>query len=224
MHEAVSAVWKTENRSIENIQVVMSKAIAEYFNTSFLSLNEKRAVIKELIDDLPAVAKALELHFSVKGPIFTERWVKTIFEATYNGRHLAIPIHGKLDAIVESANAVEVFDYKTRKSMSINQIKGQTKNSDGDYFRQLVFYELLLSADPRSRTRKIEPALVFVSPDDKGRCPIISIPIQREDMAALKKQIESLIESVWSGKIGQIRCEKRDCEWCALREAAGSNN
>ncbi len=223
MHEAISCVWQNENKSIENIQAVMTKIIGDHIETSFLSASEKAAVKKELLDDAPAVAKALESHFASKGTIFTERWVKTIFETNHNGCRIVIPIHGKLDAIVDNGTTLEVFDYKTREAMSVNKIKGETKDSNGDYFRQLIFYELLLSADPRWKTRKIEPALVFVSPDDKGRCPIVKIPIQSADLQALNTQIESVIESVWSGKIGIAKCGDLKCEWCALREVASSS-
>jgi len=133
---------------------------------------------------------------------------------------ISVPIHGKLDAIVESADDVDVFDYKTRQAMSVNAIKGLTKDGSGDYFRQLVFYKILLQSEPRWKSRKITPALVFVSPDDKGRCPIISLPILPEDIEAVKRQIQSVIDSVWSGEIARARCEDRDCEWCGLRSLA----
>ena len=169
-----------------------------------------------------------------KGPVFTERWVRATFDGTfkYGGlksggsdtgavERISIPIHGKLDAILESNDEVNVFDYKTRQAMSVNSIKGLTKSasqrSGGDYFRQLVFYKILLQGEPRWRSRRITPALVFVSPDDKGRCHIISLPISPEDIEAVKKQIQSVIDAVWSGEIANTRCDERDCEWCGLR-------
>ena len=158
-----------------------------------------------------------------KGTVFTERWAKTAFEGMYKGtsgevKQITLPIHGKLDAIVEATGEVGVFDYKTRRAMSVNSIKGLTTDGSGDYFRQLVFYKLLLQDDPRFRTRRISPALVFVKPDDKGRCPIISLPIEPADIEAVKKNIQSVIESVWSGAIASARCDDPDCEWCGLRE------
>ena len=88
--------------------------------------------------------------------------------------------------------------------MSENAIKGETKNSDGNYFRQLVFYKLLLENNPKYRNLKIEPALVFIKPDSKGRCPTIFLPIQKSDIEKVKKEIGSLIESVWSGKFLEL--------------------
>ncbi len=220
MHEAISSVWKEENRTADSIQKTIEEAIAAYLSASFLPMNEKEAVKTELFSDAQAVAKALEPHFNAKGPIFTECWVKSMFEYSYKGERVAMPIHGKLDAIVESGQEVDVFDYKTRQAMSVNAIKGLTKGSTGDYFRQLVFYKLLLADEPRWRQRKIAPSLVFVSPDDKGRCPIVTLPITADDIASVKKQIQSVIDSVWSGVIATARCADPSCEWCGLKEIA----
>jgi hypothetical protein len=208
-----------------HIQSILIAAISEHFETSFLPVNEKEAVKKQLFEDAPAVAKALGSHFNVKGPVFTERWVRTTFEGSFKdasgaNQRIAIPIHGKLDAIVESADGVDVYDYKTRQAMSVNKIKGDTKDSDGAYFRQLIFYKILVSSEPRWKIRRITPSLVFVSPDEKGRCPIVTVPIAPEDIEAVMKQVQSVIDSVWSGEIAHARCGERDCEWCGLKMIA----
>ncbi len=146
------------------------------------------------------MAKALESHFNVgsQATIFTERWAKTIFDTRVALGKVSIPLHGKLDAIVDKGSELDVFDYKTREGMSVNEIKGETKNSNGDYFRQLVFYRILLADEPHWRGKKITPALVFISPDKKGRCPIIALPINPEDIDKVKQQI-SRASSIASG-------------------------
>ena len=210
MHEALSRIWKSESRKVKDIEQILQETTLEYFNRSLLSISEKEIVKKELKEDIPIISKALESHFitSPNSAIFTETWVETSLE---------IPIHGKLDALVDTGNEVFVFDYKTREAMSINAIKGQTKNDDGKYFRQLIFYRILVESDSRFRNRKIIPALVFVSPDEKGRCPTISVPIELSDIEDVKNQIHLLIESVQSGKILEGWCDEPKCEWCGMR-------
>jgi DNA helicase-2/ATP-dependent DNA helicase PcrA len=249
MHEAISRVWqddalssvdKAEDR-VARIRKIIEETVTEYLDASFLPANEKEAVKKELFEDAPAVAKALPAHFALgahfqgkdgqkeKGTVFTERWVKTVFEGVSKdllgkNQRIAIPIHGKLDAIVESGDEVLVFDYKTRQAMSINKIKGETKSAsrrtNGDYFRQLVFYKLLLTGESRWKNRKVTPSLVFISPDDKGRCPTITLPITAEDVETVKKQIQSVIDGVWSGSIATAKCADPACEWCGLMQAS----
>ncbi len=111
-----------------------------------------------------------------------------------------------------------VYDYKTREAMSENAIKGLTKDSDGGYFRQLTYYKILCDGNTKFKNKSIEPALVFVKPDDKGRCPTISLPVTSADMKKVRDEVQSLIESIWSGKFLSETCEEEKCEWCAMKK------
>jgi len=230
MHEAMDAVWKIENRQelfksgtlTVKIEETIKDSVSGYLKTSFLSASDKEAVKKELFENAPFVAKALESHFSQDGLVFTERWVKGTFighsdSDNSNGR-LMIPIHGKLDAIIESGNDLNVFDYKTKQAMSEAEIKGETKSSNGDYFRQLTFYKLLMQEDPKWRTRRIVPALVFISPDKKGRCPVVTLPVSDENIHKIRIEIQKVIDAVWSGNIITAHCGDEKCEWCGLKQ------
>ncbi|MEK7641675.1 MAG: ATP-dependent DNA helicase [Patescibacteria group bacterium] len=226
MHEALSNVWRSDisemsggEARLPRIQGIIEDSVHEYFRTSFLPLSDKEAVKKGLIADAPAVARALDAHFALKGDkdaIYAEHWVKTIFSASYAGMKIDIPIHGKLDAILDRQDEVLVFDYKTKQAMSENAIRGETKNSDGGYFRQLIFYKLLLADDIKWRMKKIVPSLVFVSPDDKDRCPTVSIPVTDVDVDRVKKEIQSLVDAVWSGEVVDKKCDDEKCEWCGI--------
>jgi DNA helicase-2/ATP-dependent DNA helicase PcrA len=211
MHEALSRVWKAESKKTADIELILNEVISEHFNNSFLSTAEKEGAKKELIETVPDVAKALQPHFTIlkNSSVFTETWVEA---------NLQIPIHGKLDVVVDTGTEVLVYDYKTKQVMSDNAIKGLTKNSSGDEFRQLVFYKILISNDVRFRSRKITPALVFVSPDDKGRCPTVTLPIEPSDIEQVKADIVKLVDSVQSGKILNAKCDDINCEWCGMRK------
>ncbi|MEO8638115.1 MAG: ATP-dependent DNA helicase [Candidatus Taylorbacteria bacterium] len=213
MHEALSSVWKTESRTVKKIQSVLKSSVNEYFDVSLLQTSEKEAARKELIENIPAVAKALETHFSIPkdSSIFTETWVETT---------LQIPIHGKLDLLIDTGDKALVFDYKTRLAMSVHAIKGETKNDTGDYWRQLIFYKILVESDVRFKNCQIIPSLVFVTPDTIGRCPIITVPISDEDERQVKKDIQTLVDSVQNGTILEAKCRDTKCEWCGMREVA----
>ncbi len=213
MHSALSAIWKSESRGVREIETILTEKIKEYFDESFLPVLEKESARKELVENIPVVAKALEAHFLIpkNSAIFTESWVEAPFSN--------INLHGKLDAIIDNGNEVYIYDYKTKQAMSVNAIKGETKTDvDGNFFRQLVFYKILASGDSRWRNRKITPALVFVSPDEKGRCPTVTLPIETTDMEKVRTEIQSLLDSVFSGKILEAKCNDDKCEWCGLRD------
>ncbi len=209
MHEAMAAVWHLPNKTSNTIHEAISRVVKEYFSTSVLPSFEKTPAVDALLADAPIVAAALAPHVRQTGTIATETRRETTF-----GNLL---LHGKLDAILESDKTVYIYDYKTREGMSVNAIKGQTKSDDGNYFRQLVFYKLLLLGDARTAKKIIEPALVFIKPDAKGRCPIVSLPIEDSDIETIRQEIQLLIETVDSGTLLDRSCDDKDCEFCALR-------
>ncbi len=231
MHEALSKVWTAVAGSSEiagnigEMQKIMDESVEMYFSKSLLSAKEKVLAKNELSENMPAVAKALSTHFSLKdkkSTILTESWVEANVKCKMENGKLSddliqIPIHGKLDAILDKGHEVTVFDYKTKLAMSENAIRGETKNSDGNYFRQLVFYKILVGDDRRWRGRRINPALVFVSPDSKGRCPTVSLPITEQDEKVVRDNIQALVDAVWSGEIVRSFCDDPKCEWCGLR-------
>ncbi len=224
MHLAMDRVWhlvRAENRegsgtivSIKKIEAEILLATGEYLDRSLLPSFEKEAICEELKEMAPEVATALAPHFALPGEVFTETWFETL--------EAGIRLHGKMDAVIDMTGSAEgdvvrVFDYKTSQAKSEAAIKGETKSDNsGNYFRQLVFYYILLSAQSKYHGKRIEPALVFIKPDDKGRCQTVTLPIGASDVLRVKGEIAELVESVQSGALVSARCNDEDCEWCRL--------
>lgn len=220
MHEAISGVWISEKKEVEDIKKIISEISQRIIEESFITLKEKIAIQEDLKESIPQVAEALKDHFQSKGRVFTEKWVKSVFDGSFKDQKISIQVHGKLDTIVDDGKEICVYDYKTKQGMSVAEIKGETKNSDGNYFRQLIFYKFLLEGNFPWKGKKISPFLVFVSPDKKGRCPIVSLPIGETDLSNLKDEIQKVIDDVWSGKIINKKCGQSDCRYCSLRETS----
>ncbi len=218
MHEAISRVWAEGAKSKGKIEKILIDVTSEYINKSLLSLEDKDRLKKELLEDASAIALALEPHFALTGKVSTERWFEVPFDADYAKKKLTINIHGKLDAVVDNGDDVLVFDYKSKQGMSIAAIKGETKNEDGNYFRQLVFYKMLLSGNSMYRSKKVSTSLVFVSPDEKGRCPTITLSVEDGDVQQVNTEIQMLIDSVWSGEIAKKYCGDINCKYCGYRK------
>jgi DNA helicase-2/ATP-dependent DNA helicase PcrA len=218
MHRALSNVWKESDRSPKNIEKIIVQTVGDYFTVSLLPLFEKEIIVEELVASAPKVAKALEEYFAKDGKVLTETWKESHFETMYKNTKIEFNLHGQLDALIESVGKVEVYDYKTREAMSENAIKGQTKDSDGNYFRQLIFYKILLQGNTHYKDKDILPALIFVKPDSKGRCPTISIPISKLDTDRVLAEVETLVQNVWSGEFLDMVCEDKDCKYCKNRK------
>ena len=216
MHKAFDQIWKSQKKDEKTIEKIIKDTVTEYIETSLLPKFEKEAIIEELSINASDIAHSLFTHLNTQGEIHAEEWSENNFEGNFDGKEILIPIHGKLDVLILTENSALIFDYKTKGKMSVNEIKGNTKNSNGDYFRQLVFYKLLLKDNSKYKSKNIIPSLVFLTPDEKGRCTIETFEIESSDIEKIKENIQSLIDSVWSGKILEKKCEDVDCEYCKL--------
>ncbi len=219
MHEALSRVWMLEEKTETSVTETIVVTVREYFGRSLLHAGEKEIIVEELIAAAPIVTKALLNHFKMEGRILTEIPMEVRFSHTVGNEDVEIPLRGKLDALLETPDKIYVYDYKTKEAMSIAAIRGETKNEEGGYFRQLIYYKILISENSKYKAKAVEPSLVFVKPDDKGRCPIITLPVVSEDVERVKSEARKLVEAVWTGSILKKRCEDDECDGCALMDA-----
>jgi DNA helicase-2/ATP-dependent DNA helicase PcrA len=217
MHKALSLVWRDEDRSSKNIEKIIVSITNEYFKNSLLPKFEKEIVKEEIKSYASTVAVELESYFAFNGQTFLEKWEEKEFVSKYNGTDITFNLHGQLDAILVDEKYAKIFDYKTTESKSIASIKGETKSSDGNYFRQLVFYKFLLSNNGNYKGKEIEPALIFVKPNASHKCPTVVIPISESDIDVVKSEINKLVESVWSGDFLKNDCDDKDCKYCRFK-------
>ncbi len=213
MHEAFAHVWQNKNKDSLSISNTIKNSVETYMQKSLLPKFEKEIILEELIESADTVATELEHHFNQEGHIEVESWKEKTFSHIYDNKKIEINIHGKIDAIVEKDKEILVFDYKTKTAMSEKEIRGETKNSDGGYFRQLIFYKILLGKE-HNKSKEIIPSLVFIKPDTKGRCPIVTIPVTESDVERVKIEIQNLIEKVWSNTLLSNKCQNPDCTYC----------
>ena len=127
-----------------------------------------------------------------------------------------VPIKGKLDKLEFDGKAVNVVDYKTGDyEKAIAKMKGPNdKQPDGgDYWRQAVFYKILVDNYEQKDWKVTSTEFDFIEPDKKKHYHKEKIVITPADIETVSQQIAS----VW-GKIQNrefyIGCGKEDCHWC----------
>ncbi len=132
---------------------------------------------------------------------------------------------GKLDRIdmSDDGKAFRVVDYKTGKPKSRNVIEGNTKDSDGGYKRQLVFYALLLSLHDDERYKCQTGVLSFVEPDAKGVIKEESFLILDEEITALKEEIIQAVRDIISGSFLRQPCDSSTSDYCGYVEQLKTN-
>ena len=138
-------------------------------------------------------------HQDFKKPLFVEKffggyWSKPILDN--------IPLSGKIDRIDildQKDKTVKVIDYKTGSSKTRNQILGNTKDSEGDLFRQLVFYKLLTKLDHNFKATVTEAELDFVEPDKHSqKLKKESFKIGNQHLTTLRQTIRGAMKQIRS--------------------------
>ncbi|MSU25697.1 MAG: ATP-dependent helicase [Candidatus Levybacteria bacterium] len=145
-------------------------------------------------------------------------------EVAINGIYINdnIFINGKIDMIAPiNSNAFNVYDFKTGKPKSRNEIEGLTKSSSGNYKRQLIFYKILLD-NFRDGFYKMKNGIIeFIEPDEGGRFKSESFVITDDEVSMLINQIIDTGEKIINLTFWNIKCSDDDCRYCILRSFIG---
>jgi DNA helicase-2/ATP-dependent DNA helicase PcrA len=127
-----------------------------------------------------------------------------------------VPLKGKLDKLEFNGKDVNVVDYKTGDiDKALPKMKGPHDKlpEGGDYWRQAVFYKILIDNYQQKDWKVISTEFDFIEPDKKKQYRKEKIVINPQDTETVKQQITE----VWT-KIQQkdfyTGCGKEDCHWC----------
>jgi DNA helicase-2/ATP-dependent DNA helicase PcrA len=127
-----------------------------------------------------------------------------------------IPLKGKLDKIEFNGKEATVIDYKTGDPEK-NKEKFARPNpklpEGGDYWRQAVFYKLMLDNMVNTDWVVSGVAFDFIEPTKKKEYVLEKVIINPQDEADVKAQIKE-VHSKIQNKDFYTGCGKEDCHWC----------
>jgi len=127
-----------------------------------------------------------------------------------------IPLKGKIDKMEFDGHKVNVVDYKTGNP---DNAKAKLKNPEsdppygGDYWRQAVFYKLLIDNNDQGKYQVMSTEFDFVEPNAKKEISSILVPISKDDTDAVREQIQMVWEKIQARDF-YTGCGKQDCHWC----------
>ncbi len=131
-----------------------------------------------------------------------------------------IKLTGKLDKVelLDIGGHVNVVDYKTGKPKSENEVRGLTKSSDGNYFRQLSFYKLLLDEHGGERFMMTSGIIDFMEPTESGAYRRYAFDISDGDVKKVSEEIKETAQKILDLSFWDEYCGDKDCEYCELRK------
>ena len=127
-----------------------------------------------------------------------------------------VPLKGKLDKLEFNGKEINVVDYKSGDiDKAIPKLKSPNDKdpNGGDYWRQAVFYKILVDNYEQKDWRVISTEFDFVEPDKKKEYRKEKIVINPADIETVKQQIKETWEKIQARDF-YTGCGKEDCHWC----------
>jgi len=127
-----------------------------------------------------------------------------------------VPLKGKLDKLEFNGKLVNVVDYKTGDpDKAREKLKGfaEGESTGGDYWRQAVFYKLLVDESKQNDWRVISSEFDFIEPDKKKNYRKEKIVITPQDLDEVKRQLTETWKKIQEHDF-YTGCGKEDCHWC----------
>lgn len=195
----------------------------EFLEQSYMKELKKYPLPPVDLEDLKVKGKnSLEGYYHQR----MKYWANDLLsELKIKGIHFSdkVTLAGRIDMVepIDGSNNVRVYDFKTGKPKSRNQIEGNVKEGDGNYKRQLVFYKLLLDKYQYKKMNMTEGIIEFIDPTESGQYRHEVFTITNEEVKALEQQIKQVTDEILDMAYWDKGCMKDDCEYCALRKYIG---
>lgn len=133
-----------------------------------------------------------------------------------------IPVHGFLDKIEFDYYNADIIDYKTGQiSGSVQRFAAPGQAGDdfpfenslgGNYWRQAVFYHLLIAHDPGTRWKPRKVIFDYIEKQKNGAAEITLTPGSGE-MEIVRGQIREVYASIQK-RAFDTGCGRAGCHWC----------
>ncbi|PAW92938.1 DNA helicase UvrD [Mucilaginibacter sp. MD40] len=127
-----------------------------------------------------------------------------------------VPIKGNLDKIEFNGKQVTVVDYKTGRVRNAKPKLERPTNEQpngGDYWRQAVFYKILVDNDRTNDWEVVDTIFDFVEPEKDNEYYKAKVVITPEDIEEVTSQITSTYQKIMNHEFS-TGCGKKECDWC----------
>ena len=128
-----------------------------------------------------------------------------------------VPVTGKIDKIEIGADGCKVVDYKTgdpdKSATPMTAGPNEKEPLGGDYWRQMVFYKLLLENYEDRSWRVTTGMFDFVQKNKTGQYKQVTVPVFAKDEEIVRGQIRDTYGRIMNHQFDK-GCGKETCHWC----------
>ncbi len=127
-----------------------------------------------------------------------------------------VPLKGKLDKLEFDGKSVNVVDYKTgdiEKALPKLKGPGSKEPEGGSYWRQAVFYKILVDNLENKDWKVVSTEFDFIEPDNKKVYRKEKVVIGPDDISIVTQQITDVWHKIQNRDFYK-GCGKQDCRWC----------
>lgn len=149
---------------------------------------------------------------------YINKWNK-IVAVERNIRNIVVdgvPLKGKLDKLEFDGKNVNVVDYKTGDADKAKEKLLAPNDKDpngGDYWRQAVFYKILVDNYESRKWNVVSSEFDFIEPDKKKEYKKVKLVITPQDITTVKQQVSVVWQKIQERDF-YTGCGKEDCHWC----------
>ncbi|HZV68838.1 MAG TPA: ATP-dependent DNA helicase [Saprospiraceae bacterium] len=186
--------------------------------TRFMKRNAHRFTQKELADLNHYGRKILEQFYDRYSPKWSD---EVTYELEYKIKDVhigGVPVKGFIDRLDKDATGISVYDYKSGRPDSIPQKLNRPNDADplgGHYWRQMVFYDLLLRNDPRIKKGMNQGIIQAIEPKKDGTLIEKHVIVTDEDRAIVTNQILDTWQKIQNMEF-ETGCG--ECDWCRMHD------
>lgn len=127
-----------------------------------------------------------------------------------------VPLKGKIDKMEFDGHYVNVVDYKTGNPDNATK-KLKKPDADppygGDYWRQAVFYKILIDNNEQGKYQVRSTEFDFIEPNAKKEIKSQKVEITTDDTDIVREQIKSVWAKIQAREFYK-GCGNEDCHWC----------
>jgi len=127
-----------------------------------------------------------------------------------------VPLKGKIDKLEFDGRSANLVDYKTGdpdKSRARLAPPGEAIPNGGDYWRQAVFYKILVDNYPQKEWKVTSAEFDFIEPDKNGHYHKVKLFITPEEVGMVTRQIITAWQRIQQ-RAFYTGCGKPECHWC----------